>query len=197
VEKRLKTNNGGINGLILCGGRSSRMGFDKSTVDFHGKPQHLYLSELLEKFCTNVYISVRNISSEISGIPFLNDKFELDSPLNGILTAMEHDPAIAWLTVPVDMPAIDDAVIQYLVDHRDPFSHATCFLDQEGKLPEPLVTIWEPVSHPLLMDFFNSGGKSPRAFLMQSKVNLLKAPSNEFHTNINSPDDLRKYRGRH
>jgi molybdenum cofactor guanylyltransferase len=197
VERRLKTDNGSINGLILNGGRSSRMGFDKSTVVFHGKPQHLYLNELLKKFCANVFISLRNFSGGVSATPFLIDKFDTDSPLNGILTAMDHDPDSAWLTVPIDMPGVDETVIRYLVDHRDPSSVATCFLDQEGKLPEPLVTIWETASHALLMDFYNSGGKSPRAFLSRSKVNLLRAPSVDFHTNINSPDDLRKYRGEH
>jgi molybdopterin-guanine dinucleotide biosynthesis protein A len=171
------------------------MGFDKSTLDFHGKPQYQYLNEVLKNFCANVFISVRNFSGGVSPIPFLTDKFDVDSPLNGILTAMDHDSGNGWLTVPVDMPAIDEAVIRYLVDRRDGSCAATCFLDHEGKLPEPLVTIWEPASYPLLMDFYHSGGKSPRAFLTQNKVNLLKPPSDEFHTNINSPDDLRKYRG--
>ena len=196
MERKSKTNTVDLNGLILSGGRSSRMGFDKSTVDFHGKPQQQYLHEVLKNFCADVFISLRNFPGGVSAIPSLIDKFDVDSPLNGILTAMDHDSSSAWLTVPVDMPAVDKAVIRYLVDRRDRSCVATCFLDHEGKLPEPLVTIWEPASHPLLMNFYDSGGKSPRAFLTQIKVNLLRAPSSEFHTNINSPDDLRKYRER-
>jgi molybdenum cofactor guanylyltransferase len=185
-----------MNGLILSGGKSSRMGFDKAAITFHDKPQHLYLHDLLMKFCTCVFISLRNPPVEIPQVPFLNDKFSLDSPLNGILTALDHEPNHPWLTVPIDMPEINENILRYLIEHRDPSAIATCFLDNEGKLPEPLVTIWEPASHPLLMHFYRSGGKSPREFLTQNKVNLLKAPSEKFHININSPEDLRKYRGK-
>jgi molybdopterin-guanine dinucleotide biosynthesis protein A len=36
-----------INGLVLAGGKSSRLGRDKSAVDWHGAEQQYYLADLL------------------------------------------------------------------------------------------------------------------------------------------------------
>jgi molybdenum cofactor guanylyltransferase len=183
-----------LNGLILHGGKSSRMGFDKGFISFHEKPQRDHLYHLLETVCTDVYISCKSVPEQNSGLNFLPDKFEIDSPLNGILTAFEFQPGIAWLTVPVDMPGIDEKHLQHLISNRDTNCFATCFFDSEGKLPEPLVTIWEPTAFPLLKKFFLSGEKSPREFLTRHNVNVIPVKSTSFHSNINTPEELEKYK---
>ena len=98
------------------------MGFDKATIDFHGKPQYQYLGELLRKFCVRVFISLKESSNTVPAIANLKDKFQIESPLNGILSALNDYPDNAWLTVPVDMPAINEPILQFLIDHRDPSS---------------------------------------------------------------------------
>lgn len=182
-----------IKGLILAGGLSSRMGSDKSLMAFHGKPQREYLFDLLTKFCSEVYLSCKdceNIPERLNPLP---DQFEIDGPLNGILSAFSKDSSCAWLTVAVDMPLIDSFTLQYLMDRRDPEKVATCFLDSDGKKPEPLLTIWEPKSFPFLQAFYNSKQISPRRFLMQHAIGLHTAPNRDILTNINSPDDLMQY----
>ncbi len=46
-----------MNGIILAGGQSSRMGQPKSLLEYHGKPQYQYAAELLNSFCAQVFIS--------------------------------------------------------------------------------------------------------------------------------------------
>jgi molybdenum cofactor guanylyltransferase len=181
-----------LNGLILNGGKSSRMGFEKGLIAFHGKPQKEFLIDLLGGFCDQVFISGKGNGDE--SFPFLPDKFDLESPLNGILTALEHEDANAWLTVPVDMPGITAEVIAFLIANRDTTQFATCFYDANGKSPEPLVAIWEPQSALLLREFYRAGKKSPREFLMTNRVRLLPSPRKDFHSNINTPAELRNFR---
>jgi molybdopterin-guanine dinucleotide biosynthesis protein A len=177
-----------INGVVLSGGRSIRMGKDKSLINYHGKPQRDYLLDLLKPFCNEVHTSGSR-DSKLSEF-VIPDHFDLDSPLNGILSAFQFYPEVAWLTVPVDMPNIDAKAIEFLLNHRDPHKVATCFLDSSGELPEPLFTLWEPKSKPMLFDFFNSGGVSPRKFLEENDVQLLKAPCPSLLININTEEDL-------
>jgi molybdenum cofactor guanylyltransferase len=183
-----------INGLILSGGKSTRMGRDKSLIDFHGKPQREYLFDVLAKFCNTVYLSCKTETDIAAELNPLVDQFELDSPLNGILSAFTVHPGYAWLTVPVDMPNVSGEVIQYLIKHRDESKLATCFFDSEGKKPEPLLTLWEVNAASFLNAFFESGNKSPRKFLETHPVNIITTPKVGFLTNINSPDDLLRYR---
>ena len=49
---------GALQGLILAGGRSSRMGVDKGLIDYHGQAQVSWLAELLGEFCASVRVSV-------------------------------------------------------------------------------------------------------------------------------------------
>ncbi|MFZ2905726.1 MAG: molybdenum cofactor guanylyltransferase [Cyclobacteriaceae bacterium] len=179
-----------LNGLILCGGKSTRMGHDKNVISYHGKPQREYLADLLKPFCSEVYWSVPKGTKATNTL--IPDHFDLASPLNGILSAFHFDPQAAWLTVPVDMPNIDTKIIQYLIKHRDMHCDATCFLDSEGENPEPLFTIWEAKAKPVLFDFFNSGNKSPRQFLTDHDVRMLRAPKTIL-ININSPEELAEY----
>ena len=182
-----------ISGLILNGGRSSRMGFDKGELSFHGTPQREYLSALLRKFCDDVYTSCKNASDKTQH-HVIADKFFIESPLNGILSALDFNHTTAWLTVPVDMPGVDEEILRTLVAGRDPNAIATCFLDEDGKKPEPLVTIWEPAAYPLMKDFYLKGKISPREFLMNVDCRIIIAPNRQFFKNINTPEELKIFK---
>ena len=186
-----------LNGLILAGGESSRMGTDKSLLNFHGKPQREFLFVLLKNFCDDVYISCNAQQQIPASLNPLPDAFKLKSPLNGILTAFHRDHSAAWLSVPVDMPFIDGGIIEHLLSHRQQSKIATCFFDSEGKFPEPLFAIWEKAAHPLLIDYYNSGKYTPRGFLMTHDVAVLKSPSAKMHLNINSPEEFSNFNRDH
>ena len=47
-----------VDGLVLIGGRSTRMGQDKSQLVYHEKPQREYLTDLLRPYCDTVYWSM-------------------------------------------------------------------------------------------------------------------------------------------
>ena len=48
-----------LNGLVLAGGKSVRMGYDKSSIQWHGKEQRYYMADLLKQICKDVFISCR------------------------------------------------------------------------------------------------------------------------------------------
>lgn len=181
-----------MNGLVLIGGKSSRMGSDKALIDYHGKPQREYLYELLCEFCAKVYLSCKSAEAN-SRFPLIADRFSIESPLNGILSAFRTDPDLPWLVVAVDMPFVDRSTIRYLITHRDPSKVATCFSDSDGKLPEPLLTIWEPAAGPLLFQLFEDGNISPREFLKNHNIKMLTIPDKKALVNINSREDLEKF----
>lgn len=182
-----------IYGLVLAGGKSSRMGRDKASIVFHDLPQKDHVFNLLDSFCAKVYSS---ISSHANPRDFKNpivDQFDFDSPLNGILTAFQIGADNAWLSMPIDMPAIDTEVIRTLISERDKSKIATCFFDSTGKEPEPLLTIWEKRAADELRSFVREGNLSPRNYLSISDIKILPSPGGEKLRNINTQDDLRAY----
>ena len=183
-----------LNGLILAGGKSLRMGHDKSLIEYHNVSQREYLFSMLKNFCASVFTSCKSNQSIPVHLNPLPDQYNFDSPLNGILTAFSHDSIAAWLTVPVDMPLIDVEIIAYLFKKRDANKIATCFLDSDGKNPEPLITIWEPRSYPHLIRFQQSGKISPRDFLKSHDTHIIEIPDRNALANINSAEELEEFR---
>ncbi|WP_288424845.1 NTP transferase domain-containing protein [uncultured Spirosoma sp.] len=180
-----------LNGLVLIGGRSLRMGQDKAQLVYYDKPQRDHLTELLRPYCQTVYWSVNAEQIDRlqgSGIPLLGDvENPRPGPLNGILAALNQDPTVAWLVVACDMPLLTDLSLRALVAGRNPACLATAFYDTDGRYPEPLLCIWEPASGPVVRDAFNNGMVSPRKLLMLHSAALLPAPDPRELTNVNSP----------
>ena len=48
-----------LNGLVLAGGKSTRMGEDKGILQWYGKEQRYYVADMLATFCEEVFISCR------------------------------------------------------------------------------------------------------------------------------------------
>ena len=186
-----------LHGLVLAGGKSTRMGQDKSLLDFHGKPQRIYLYELLSQFCAQTFISCnarqfQDIDPRYHPIP---DQFDSSTPLNGILSAFARHNDKGWLVVACDMPFVDKDILHHLVSQRDQNKLATCFYNPEIQAPEPLLTIWEAQAYPLLLKFYREKSHSPKAFLTTHAVALLELPDQKYLTNVNTLQERARIKG--
>ena len=179
-----------LKGLVLTGGKSTRMAKDKSILDYHGIPQKDYMFGLLESFCDSVYMSVRD-ADQASKVdhPFITDSFMGLGPYGGILSAFREDPDAAWLVVAVDLPYLNQETIAELVSKRNVHKTATCFIDRNDEYPEPLITIWEPRAYPLLLKFLAKGYSCPRKVLLNSNTEIIVNRDKKSLTNVNTPED--------
>ncbi len=193
-EKQLQQAKPVLNGLVLAGGKSERMGFDKGGVNWHGKEQRYHMADLLQPFCKDVFISCQadqqqEMDTQYSTLP---DTFTGLGPYGAILSAFREKPDNAWLVVACDLPLLTEKTLQHLTDSRNVSSIATAYQSSFDDFPEPLITIWEPKSYPVLLSFLSQGYSCPRKVLINSDITLLKAPSPDELTNVNTPEDLEK-----
>ena len=97
-----------ITGLILCGGRGTRMGgVDKGLQNHHGLPLALHALMRLQPQVGHVLINAnRNLSAyESMGVPVWPDPMaDYLGPLAGWLAGLEHCETPYLLTVPCDSP---------------------------------------------------------------------------------------------
>ena len=178
-----------VNGLVLAGGRSVRMGRDKGEIDWHGQPQREYLADLLRPGCADVFISCRPDQTFESAYPLLPDTFAELGPYGAILSAFRHQPDRAWLVTACDLPRLDRSTLDFLLTHRQPRRIATAFQSPHDQLPEPLITIWEPKSYAVLLAFLAQGYSCPRKVLLHSDALILPAPDPLALTNVNTPEE--------
>lgn len=177
------------NGLVLAGGRSTRMGTDKGLIKYHDKPQREHLFHLLQEVCTVVYTSCRKGQDIPENTNPLIDRFDIPGPMNGIMSAFSHTPDTSWLIVAVDMPYVNRPALDLLLTKRDQNKVATCFYNPEIKDCEPLLTLWEPTAFPLLQEFTKKGNISPQKFLRTYDANMIEVPDLKILKNFNSPED--------
>jgi molybdopterin-guanine dinucleotide biosynthesis protein A len=184
-----------LNGLVLAGGKSIRMGFDKGEVNWHGKEQRYHMADLLKKHCAGVYISCRDVeqqkgvSAEYLSLP---DTFTGLGPFGAILSAFREQPDAAWLVIACDLPLVDASVIQHLVDNRNTATIATAYKSDYKDFPEPLITIYEPKSYPVLLQYLAQGYSCPRKVLINSEVTVLQPPNPDALANVNTPEELER-----
>ncbi len=176
-----------MNALILIGGKSSRMGTDKSLLNYHGKPQREYLFDLAKKYCKEVYFSCR-LEQQFSDNTII-DKYEL-GPMGGILSAFYFNPNSAWLVVACDMPFIDENSFEDLVNHRNKHKIATAFMNFETNAPDPLFTIYEPKVLDLLTEYAEAGNKSPKVFLQNNDTEIIISANLCLLTNVNTNEEF-------
>ncbi|HVG40212.1 MAG TPA: NTP transferase domain-containing protein [Chitinophagaceae bacterium] len=189
----MKNKNSILNGLVLTGGKSTRMGYDKSAIKWHGEEQKYYLIKLLQPYCINVFISCRKGQLQEKSCLYksIEDSTE-GGALGAIVTAFDYCNTCAWLVVACDLPFLDDATINYLLKNRNTSSNATAFISPFDGLPEPLITLWEPGSFNTLVHKQKEGKTCPRKALINSKVHLIIPPNPTALTNANTKDDVKK-----
>lgn len=182
-----------IQGLVLAGGQSTRMGTDKGLLSYHGLPQRAYLYQLFQEFFPRkdegqlgVYYSVRQ-HQDISGNAII-DKFKGLGPFGGICSAFQENPNTAWFVVATDVPFVSKEILELLLSKRNPSKVATTFKGKGKDFPEPLITIWEPKAYPILLNYLSQGYSCPRKVLINSDVEIVGI-DDDFIRNINTPQE--------
>ncbi|MFD1293192.1 NTP transferase domain-containing protein [Lutibacter holmesii] len=189
IENLIQEKIAPIQGLVLAGGKSTRMGKDKGVLNFFGKNQRDVAIELLEKNNLKTYLSVRE-EQEISINNKITDKFVGLGPFGAICSAFQENPDVAWLVIATDLPFVTDEVIQLLLKHRNPSKIATTIKGKDKQFPEPLITIWEPKSYTLLLNYLAQGYSCPRKVLINSEVEIVEI-DDSFIRNINTPEEFK------
>ena len=86
-----------VNGFILAGGQSTRMGRDKALLDWHGIPLLNHMVNLLQQATDAV---------RVVGRDRFPDRLPSRGPLSGIATALTISSTEINLIVAVDLPLL-------------------------------------------------------------------------------------------
>ncbi len=188
IEKLMQQAIAPVQGLVLAGGKSIRMGTDKGTLDFYGKNQRDVAIELLEKQNLKTFLSIRE-DQEINIENKITDKFVGLGPFGAICSAFQENPNTAWLVLATDLPFVNSETIKLLLKHRNPSKAATTIKGKNKQFPEPLITIWEPKSYKLLLNYLSQGYSCPRKVLINSDVEIVEI-DDKYIRNINTPEEF-------
>ncbi|WP_262885467.1 NTP transferase domain-containing protein [Lunatibacter salilacus] len=189
--------NNPLNGLILIGGRSSRMQKDKSTLQYHNQNQREHLVQLLSPLCSQIFLSCNASQAAELGDKYciVQDSREGIGPIGGIHAAFAQFPDAAWLVVACDLPLLSVGTLSHLISHRQTGKQATAFRSGEKGFPEPLLAIYEPAAYPEIAFGIQSGQYSPSKILLKMDVAWLEVLDENELKNVNDPEGYRRTLG--
>ncbi len=179
-------------GLLLTGGRSTRMKRDKARLEYAGKPQLDRAMELIAPLVSRAFVSVRAEQRDDPQRTAYETIADLRSdlgPLGGIQAAFNAHPSNAWLVLACDIPFLDAATIRHLIERRAAARLATAYRSAANGLPEPLCAIYEPASRASLEEWIAQGMNCPRKWMSRGDVELLDLPNPRALDNINTANE--------
>lgn len=178
--------------LIMVGGKSTRMGTDKSQLNYRGKSHDIYIADICNELNLPFAFSCSSENAphyNQMGYEVITDTFLHLGPKGGILSAFQSQPDTAWLVVACDLPFVDIHFFKELISKRQSHKLATAFLSPVNQMPEPLACIWEPKSYVRALQFLALGNSCPRKVLMQSDIHVFNASNSKWLTNVNTPEE--------
>jgi len=184
-----------VPGLILAGGRSSRMGGgDKCLSPLHGRP---LLSHILDRIQPQTSRLLINSNSDRTlfgnfGLPVWPDTLpDHPGPLAGILTgllwAREHG-ATHLATVPCDTPFLPHDLVPRLKQGLCR-SRAGIVVARDPARIHPIIALWPVGLAPQLAADLHAGAGSVFRWLDQFAFCSVEFPADHF-MNLNTPAEL-------
>lgn len=175
-------------GVVLAGGRSSRMGSDKAALAWNGET-------LLDRAVRVVGAAVGRERVLVSGggrAASVPDRVPGLGPIGGIASCVEAFPNGAWaLVVPVDMPLLDETLLGMLVRAAGHGTGAVHF----GNYELPFALRCDTAAKTLLGDLCareNARERSISAFLRGMGARSLPIADERFFRNVNYPEEWKE-----
>jgi len=179
-----------ITGIILSGGKSSRMGTDKGFLLFNGKSFMQHSIDALKPFVDEIIIISNNTDYDVFGLKRIEDAIENAGPLAGIYSGLKQFKTDYNLVLSCDIPLINATILEKLIDAIDNDSEIIQ-IESQGKTM-PLIAIYKKQCVTLFLKLLNEGERRLQYAVNQCNVKnvVLHDEETYFAQNINTPEQL-------
>lgn len=184
-------NHSEITGVILAGGKNSRMGSDKGMLEVEGKKIVERIVEVVRPFVQEVIIISNGTNYDNFGYAVYKDIIKDAGPMGGIHTALQNSKTDKILVVSCDMPFISKEVILPLITMANA---AEVILPEHGDgHTEPLCAVYSKSCFIKFAELLSSGEWKMKNAMKHFDVRKIAFPENEStrhnFLNINTPSE--------
>jgi molybdopterin-guanine dinucleotide biosynthesis protein A len=180
---------------IQAGGKSTRMGRDKSFVPFEGRPMIEVVRDRVAGLGDELILITNNPEPyAYLNLPAFGDIYADCGPLGGIHSALANAASPHVLMVACDMPWLNRDLLEYLISLR---KIADIVVPRLDKFPEPLHAVYSKACLDPIETKLKAGDLKITRFYGQVNVRFVDReeiarfdPQGRCFTNINSPEDL-------
>jgi molybdopterin-guanine dinucleotide biosynthesis protein A len=182
-----------IAGIVLAGGKSSRLGFDKALLRVNGEILAQWLPDRLAAWCSPVALVVDRPQRYAVAVRQLVDHAPDAGPLAGIAAGLQGLAVPAFVCA-CDMPLLQPALLQRLLVALDGYDLA--IPERDGRL-EPLCAVYAVSCLPVIQRLLRDRRLRANAVASEVPTRILREPEwraidpeGDSFLNINTPADL-------
>ena len=183
--------------LLLSGGKSSRMGTPKALLEIDGKTLLESVAAAGEGFEERI-LSVNDPSIPTpDGFVRCMDVYPDCGPMAGIHAALAMTDCDALVTAPCDAPYYSKELAEYLLARFEPELDALVLMDETGRA-QPLSGIYSKSCLPVLDEHLKTSRLKIMWMLEEMKLKKVMLPAHlngQVFQNLNTPEDLKRFRG--
>ena len=184
-----------ITGILLAGGKSSRMGQEKGLVGFRGKPLIQYGIELLSSFTDRIVIGSANPDYLAFGCEMIPDEVTGLGPAAGLAAVLKKS-ATPWnIVLACDLPFLEREFIENLISAAPDYQAVVPM--HNGNM-EPLAALYHRNLGTIFEEAVANGNLALHKILHSCHVNYLetglmmeKYPN--LFINLNSMDQIDRF----
>lgn len=181
-----------LTGIILAGGKSSRMGTDKGLMLYSGKQMVQYSIELLNLFTAQILISSNNHEYNQFGFPVISDIYKECGPIGGLHAALSASTTEWNIIVTCDAPNIRPELYNFMLVR---ISNQDAIIPIHAKGIEPLFGIYNKKMSSFFEQKINENDFKLQKILKERNIDYFETSEliNQYprlYSNINSPEDL-------
>lgn len=184
-------------GFVLVGGRSARMGRDKTLLPYHGQPMAYHQAAKLALVCGRVALVGKHPELFAdSPYTFIEDGAAPTAAIFGVAAALAASPDETNLILAADIPRIGEAFLAALLEVADAIP-ADAVVPVSGGVAQPLCAVWRRSAHPPLLARLAAGDYALVGALQQIRTVLIPEAATaalpgghpDNFLNVNTPED--------
>ena len=185
-----------ITGLILAGGRSSRMdGNDKGLLPLQGRPMIAHVIERLKAQVSDLLISANHHIEQYRQFGYtvlLDDYDDFRGPLAGMSRGLSQSRSDYLLTVPCDGPLLPTDLAARMLNYAHQ-KQARAVLVHDGQYRQPTYNlIHKTLLTELNQSLTNNEHKLGKWLMDHGACSLDYSDQPDAFINVNTPDDLQQ-----
>lgn len=180
-----------ITGIILAGGKSSRMGSDKGFLKFDGKPFTQYAIDALKPFVNSILIVSDNPDYDVFNLKRIPDFIKNAGPLAGLYSGLNASKTQYNIVLSCDIPLINHNIIKILLNHINTKTDVVQLQSKNKKMP--LIAAYKTSCKQKCLELLNQNERRLQIAVEQlkSKTVVLDKTLDNFTKNINTPSEFK------
>ena len=180
-----------ITGIVLAGGKSSRMGSDKGLLTINDKTFVEHVIVAMKPLVDKIIIVSNNKDYDQFGYRRVDDSIKDSGPLAALYSGLKHSETEFNLVLSCDIPMIKTELLKKLVD-ADLENHEVVQIESNTKTM-PLIAMYKKQCMHKCLELLQQGERRLRVAVneLKTKTIIINAEFDQFVKNVNTKEDLK------